>query len=246
MTDLINLSARYVIKTDQLGLESALASTPDNDTLVLESVSSDANPSQLWYFEETELDDYYRLHTEDKGNGNSLSTYNYEGSQTTDLRFRASEIIDAQYWRLDVQSDGNVKVSNNRAGSSSYLDIEDGSLKPFLAQGDSGKGEWTLSTFGAAAATPTSTVSTSSDVTTTPDATPSCTSECTAATDVTTADDAKSSGLSKEATIGIAAGLSAAGLLAIIGIAVWLWRRRRRVPSRAPSVHSMRQGHLLG
>ncbi|KAI4697766.1 uncharacterized protein J4E84_000899 [Alternaria hordeiaustralica] len=244
MTDLINLSARYVIKTEQFGSENALASTPDNDTLVLESISSDTTQSQLWYFEETELDDYYRLHTEDKGNGNSLSTYNYEGSQTTDLRFRANENIDAQYWRLEVQGDGSVKVSNSRAGSESYLDVEDGSLKPFLAQGDSGNGEWTLSTFGAAAATPTPTVSTSSDATTTPAATPSCTSECTVTTDVATTDGSKSSALNKGAIIGIAVG-GAAGLLAIIGIAVWLWRRRRRGPSRPRSV-PMRQGHILG
>ncbi|KAH6873087.1 hypothetical protein BKA58DRAFT_383449 [Alternaria rosae] len=246
MTDLINLSARYVIKTDQFGPESALASTPNNDTLVLESISSDTTQSQLWYFEETELDDYYRLHTEDKGDGNSLSTYNYEGSQTTDLRFRADEDIDAQYWRLDVQSDGNFKVSNNRAGPGSYLDVEDGSLKPFLAQGNLGNGEWTLSIFGAAAATPTPTVSTSSGVTTTPDATPSCMSECTPTTEAAATGGSGSSTLSKGAIIGIAVGASAGGLLAIIGIALWLWRRQRRGPSRAPSVRSMRQGHILG
>jgi hypothetical protein len=246
MSNLINLSARYVIKTDDFGSESALASTPDNDTLILQPISSDNARSQLFYFEETELDDYYRLHTEDKGDEYSLSTYNYEGSQTTDLRFRATEDIDAQYWRLDAQSDGNVKVSNSRAGSGSYLNIEDGTLKPFLAQGDSGNGEWTLSSFGASAATPTPTVSTSSDATITPETSTSCTSECTATADVVATGGSDSSTLGKGAIIGIAVGVSVMGLLAIAGIAIWLWRRSRRGPNRSPSVPSMRQAHILG
>jgi hypothetical protein len=242
MANLINPSTRYIIKTDQFGSESSLASTPDNDTLVLESVSSDTTRSQLWYFEETDLDDYYRLHTEDKGDGYSLSTYNYEGSQTTDLRFRDTEDIDAQYWRLDVQSDGNVKVSNNRAGPGSYLDVEDGSLKPFLAQGDSGSQEWTLSSFGAPSATPMPTASISSDATATSS---SCNSECTV-TGVTSSGSPGSRNLTKGIIAGISLGAAVGGLLIIAG-AIWLWRRQYRRPATGlPRVPSMREGHIIG
>jgi hypothetical protein len=243
MADIINLSARYIIKTDQFGSDRALASTPDNDTLVLGLIVGDTTRSQLWYFEETDLDDYYRLHTEDKGDGYSLSTYNYEGSQTTDLRFRDTEDIDAQYWRLDAQGDGNVKVSNNRAGPGSCLDIEDGSLRPFLAQGDSGDQEWTLSSFGAPAATPSPTVSTSSDATVTPVTRNSCTSECTA-TDVASAGSSGSTGLKTGAIIGIAVG-AVAGVLILV--AIWFCHRRHRQNrSRLQPFRPDREGYITG
>jgi hypothetical protein len=228
------------MKTDQFG---ALASTPNNDTLLIEPV--DSSRSQLWYFQETDEDEYYRLHTEDKGNGYALSTYNYDGSQTIDLRFKATEDADGQYWRLDTQSDGSVKISNSQAGPDTYLDVEDGSLKPMLAARDSPNQEWTLSSLGSPTSTQNTTVSpTSSGTKITPTTSSACTSECSALSSPSNS-PSHSSTLGTNKIAGIAVG--AAGGLVIILALVLLWRRwKRKQPVGPPPVLPMNEGYIHG
>jgi hypothetical protein len=247
MSDLINLSARYVIKTDQLGATNALASTPDNDTLLIEPF--DASRSQLWYFEESDVDEYYHLHTEDKGDEYSLDIYNYEGSQTIDLRFKETQDLDGQYWHLHPQSDGSVKVSNNHTGSDTYLDVEDGSLKPMLAARDSPNQEWTLSSLGSPTSTQTPTASsTSPESTITPASSSPCTSECSASSSPLSSPSSSTSGSSKLETgaiVGIAVG-SVGAILLVVG-AIWLWRRWKKKQSVVPPpVLSVKEGYIHG
>jgi hypothetical protein len=236
MADLINLSARYVIKTDHFGASNALASTPVNDTLIIEPF--DASVSQLWYFTETDIAEYYRMHTEDKGDDVSLDIYNYEGSQTIDIRFKETEGLKGQYWRLQNQSDGSVKVSNNHNGPDAYLDIEEGTLKPMLAARDSPSQEWTLSSLGSS---PTSTVvatasSTSPGTTTTPstksglDPVPSssCTSECSASSS-----PPASHKLGTGAIVGIVVG-SIVTILLVVGIILWRWSKGTGISQPLP------------
>jgi hypothetical protein len=238
------------MKTDHFGAPSALASTPDNDTLLIEPV--DSSRSQLWYFGDTGVDDYYRLHTEDKGDDYALSTYNYEGSQTIDLRFKAREDADGQYWRLDQQSDGSVKLSNNQAGPDTYLDVEDGSLKPMLAARDSPNQEWTISSLGSPTSTQSPIASSSHTAssstfktTTTPATSSSCISKCSAtSTPSDTPSDSKTLGTGK--IIGIAVG--AAGILAlVIGlILLWRWWKRKQAVEPPPPILPMRDGFMHG
>jgi hypothetical protein len=235
MADLINLSARYVIKTYQFGASNALASTPVNDTLIIEPI--DASVSQLWYFTETDIGEYYRMHTEDKGDDVSLDIDNYGGSQTIDIRFKETEDLKGQYWRLDKQSDGSVKLSNNHNGPNVYLDIEESTLKPMLVARNSTSQEWTLSSLGSSSTSTvaTSASSTSPGTTTTPstksglDSMPSssCTSECSASSS-----PSGSHKLGTGAIAGIVVGPVVVILLAI-GVIIW-WRMSRGTQTRQP------------
>ena len=229
------------MKIDHFGTANALASTPDNDTLIIEPV--DSSRSQLWYFEQTDLDEYYRLHTEDKGDDYALSTYNYEGSQTIDLRFKEKEDADGQYWRLDTQSDGSVKISNSQAGPDTYLDVEDGSLKPMLAARDSPNQEWTLSSLGSPASMQTPTASSTSWTTiATPATSTSCTSECSASNSPSSSPSG-SSNFGTGKIVGVVIG-SAAAIALIVGL-VLLWRRWRRKQKVVPPPGlTMNEGYI--
>jgi hypothetical protein len=158
MADL-DLSATYVFKNELLGSSNALASTPENSSVIVEPVNE--SDSQLWFATETNLQGYYRLHTVGKGNYSALDVYNYIGSQTLDLHFYADQDLTGQYWRLDIQEGGSMKISNNFTGPDIYLNIADGTQKPTLAAGDSSGSRWTLSSLGSDP-TPTSTTSVTS------------------------------------------------------------------------------------
>ena len=53
-----------------------------------------------------------------------------------------------QYWQINEQSDGSVKISNNFTGPDIFLGVEEGSLKPVLRAGDGEGSRWTLSSPG--------------------------------------------------------------------------------------------------
>jgi hypothetical protein len=226
MSNHIDLSARYSIKTGHSREQNALASTPDNDTLVIES--SDASRSQLWYFESTHIDSYYRLHTEDKGNDYSLDIYNYEGSQTIDLRFRETEDLQGQYWRLDQQNDGSVKISNNHNGPETYLDIQDDTLKPMLAARDSPNQKWSLSSIGSPASTHTSTT------------TPTVNS-------ASVPSDRSSASSSLKLGPGPIAGIAVGGavlILAVAGVIFWRHKKARDAKILPPPISTIREGYV--
>jgi hypothetical protein len=221
MAEFGDQSARYVIKTDKLGSPKALASTPESDLLVLTDLNP--NETQLWYFEETGDDNYYRLHTEDKGDPYALSTFNTEGRQTFDLRFSSTEGQETtgQYWSVDKQDDGSFKLSNNKTGPGQYLDIDDSSSKPMIAARDSDKQQWTVSSLGS---TPTSTQFSENS------SSPTSTSVSKAASSSTSSACASncpqsskgSHGLGK----GVIAGIVVGAIVAlIIAVAILIWRR---------------------
>ncbi|KAL6709497.1 hypothetical protein ACN47E_001432 [Coniothyrium glycines] len=234
MTDYDDQSARYVIKTDALGTPKALASTNLSDILVLADVQSDTSSTQLWYFEKAGTDGLHRLHTEDKGDSNALSTFNTEGRQTFELRFSptstsSGQDVSGQYWLVERQSDGNIKFSNNKTGPGLYLDIDESSSRPFLAGRNSNKQLWTVSSLGS---TPTSTQisSTSLTSTSTPTATPSS----------STISQPKKDGLSKGAIAGIAIGAVVA-VLALIALIWFVCCRGRRKPKEIENAAPARQ-----
>ena len=163
----INLSANYILKNELLGSSKALASTSLNDSIVVQPV--DFNDSQLWYFTETLLQGYYRLHTVGKGQYSALDVYNYIGRQAIDLHFYATQDLTGQYWHLNQQSDGSVKIHNNFTGPDMYLDLKDGTLQPTLAARDSQGQRWTLSSIRSTPTfTNTATISSSFGTTATP------------------------------------------------------------------------------
>ncbi|KAF2127869.1 hypothetical protein P153DRAFT_432313 [Dothidotthia symphoricarpi CBS 119687] len=229
----VNLTAQYVFTNELIGSSKSLASTSLNASIIV--VSSSPGDSSLWYFTETDVDDYYRLHTVQKGDYNALDVDNYYGSNSIDLHFYAVQRRSGQYWLLNKQSDGSVKVSNNFTGPDIYLDIDEGSLRPTLRAQDSPGQHWTFNSPDAtstavdtASATATSATATSVATTTpVPSGTTSstipsstCTSGCSA-----TAAPSSSKRLSKGAIGGIAGG-AIVGLILIIG-SIWLWHSMR-------------------
>lgn len=226
----IDLAARYILTNPLLGPARSLASTSLNDSLLVVSSSSDS--SQSWYFTTTSDSDYYHLHTVQKGDFNVLDIDNYYGRNTIDMHFYYIQPErTGQYWQLNSQDDGSVKISNNFTGPDMFLDIDATSLQPTLKAQDSPGQRWTLSSPGA---TPTATSTTKA-------ASPSFTtmssgvsrsgssglpsSTCTAQCTVTNTPLAESSKLSTGTIAGIAVG-SAALLGILIGALVY-WRHRR-------------------
>ncbi|OAL46070.1 hypothetical protein IQ07DRAFT_590840 [Pyrenochaeta sp. DS3sAY3a] len=225
----IDTLAKYVLTNSVLG-SNALASTSMNDSVVVVPTTSDS--AQLWYFVQTDDAEYYRLHTEQKGEFSALDVFNYNGKNVIDLHFYAVQAMTGQHWRPNLQDDGTVKISNQFTGPDMYLDIEEETLKPTLAARDSPGMHWTLSKVGSTpTASPTASASASGFTTlasVTATFTPTGTSTI---LPTASASDSSKGGLSAGVKGGIAAG-------AIIGVAIlavgafFLWRSRNNEKRR--------------
>lgn len=256
MADLGDLSTRYIIKTKQPGLSNALASTPSDDILIITPFNQIS--SQLWYRTETEIKDYYRLHTEDKGDDVALSIYNYEGRQTLDLRFLDTSLNDGgygsygmpqvtgQYWHFEEQIDGTFKISNNKTGPDTYLDIDDDSSKPMLANRDSPLQKWIFSSLGSS---PTSTGTAVASTTLTASFTPTTASTLApVASSTCLSDCVGSSNSSKKLTSGVIAGIAVGSVAALaLGGAMLIWFLLRRRPTTSlPKPIELRPAVIFG
>jgi hypothetical protein len=130
----IQAGAKYILTNSLIGSTKGLASTSTNDSVVV--VPLDSNDSQSWYFLETNTPSYYRLYTQQKGDFAALDVYNYNGKNTIDLHMFAVHEATGQYWYLNNQDDGSVKISNQFTGPDMYLDIVRNTLQPTLAAKD--------------------------------------------------------------------------------------------------------------
>jgi len=219
----IKSGAKYVLTNSLIGATNALSSTSANDSVVV--VPSNSDGSQNWYFLESPAAGYYRLHTEQKGDFAALDVYSYNGRNTIDLHMYSVQANTGQYWRLNKQDDGSVKINNQYTGSDIYLDVVKDTLQPTLAARDGPGQRWMLSQVGSS---PTATLSLQSTatmsltgVTTTPTAT-------TLSSNTATANStSSSSGLSKAAIGGIASGGAVVALGLLVGIFLLLRRKRK-------------------
>ncbi|KAF2026789.1 carbohydrate-binding module family 13 protein, partial [Setomelanomma holmii] len=139
----IKTDAKYVLSNALIGSTHALASTSTNDSVVVVQ-SSESDASQSWYFVETSTSGYYRLHTQQKGDYAALDVYNYNGKNSIDLHLYAIGENTGQYWNLNKQDDGSVKISNQFTGPDIYLDVVKDTLQPTLAAKDGPGQRWTL------------------------------------------------------------------------------------------------------
>jgi hypothetical protein len=130
----IQAETKYILTNSLIGSTKGLASTSVNDSVVV--VPLDSNDSQSWYFLETPTKGYYRLHTQQKGDFAALDVYNYNGKNTIDLHMFAVHEATGQYWYLNNQDDGSVKINNQFTGPDMYLDIVRDTLQPTLAAKD--------------------------------------------------------------------------------------------------------------
>ena len=138
----LNSTSRYFLKNKALGGSFALASAPSNDSLVIVSLGVDN--SKQWYFSETGISDYFYLHTVEKGDWVVLDVFNDNGI-LLEFHFFPRHGASGQYWTMQDQSDGTVKLSNNFTGNSLFLDIDLVKLTPRLALGDRAGMRWTVS-----------------------------------------------------------------------------------------------------
>jgi hypothetical protein len=227
MTDMKS-GAKYALTNALIGPLSALASTSMNDSvIVVPTTTSDG--SQSWYFLETNTTGYYRLHTDQKGDFAALDVYAYNGKNTIDLHMFAVHDATGQYWRLNKQDDGSVRINNKYTGPDIYLDIVKHTLQPTLAARDGPGQRWTLSEIGSEpTATPSAsgtTTASTSGITSAP-ASDSTTGIVSGSSASASAVRQKSNGFAKGAIAGIAVG-SAIVLTALVVGAVFLWKRRR-------------------
>jgi hypothetical protein len=219
----IKAGAKYVLTNSLIGTTNALASTSANDSVVV--VPSTSDGSQNWYFLESPAAGYFRLHTEQKGDYAALDVFSYNGRNTIDLHMYSVQANTGQYWRINPQDDGSVKINNQYTGSDIYLYVVKDTLQPTLAARDGPGQRWTLSQVGSS---PTATPSISSTatasitgMTNTPTATATLGSETATASSVSS-----SSGLSRAAIGGIAAGGAVVAIGLLVGAFI-LWRKRR-------------------
>jgi hypothetical protein len=130
----VQKGAKYILTNSLIGSTKGLASISANDSVVV--VSLDSNGSQSWYFLETTTSGYYRLHTQQKGDFAALDVYNYNGKNSLELHMFAVQENTGQFWRLNQQNDGSVKINNQFTGPDIYLDIVPDTLQPTLAAKD--------------------------------------------------------------------------------------------------------------
>jgi hypothetical protein len=221
----IKAGAKYVLTNSLIGSNNALASTSANDSVVV--VPSTSDGSQNWYFLESPVSGYWRLHTEQKGDFAALDVFSYNGRNTIDLHMYSVQANTGQYWHINKQDDGSVKINNQYTGSDIYLDVVKDTLQPTLAARDGPGQRWTLSQVGSS---PTATPSFSSTATasvsgktTTPTATSTLGSET-----ATVSPSGSSSGLSRAAIGGIAAGGAVVAIGLLVGAFLLLRKRRDR------------------
>jgi hypothetical protein len=130
----IQAETDYILTNSLIGSTKGLASTSANDSVVVAPLDSDS--SQSWYFVETSTSGYYRLHTQEKGDFAALDVYNYNGKNSLDLHMFSVHEATGQYWYLNKQDDGSVKIHNNFTGPDIYLDVARDTLQPTLAAKD--------------------------------------------------------------------------------------------------------------
>ncbi|KAJ4365712.1 hypothetical protein N0V83_008332 [Neocucurbitaria cava] len=241
----IDTTVHYVLTNSVLGNSNALASTSMNDSLLVEPSSS--NDAQSWYFIQTDSEDYYRLHTQQKGDFSALDVFNYNGKNSIDLHFYAVQDNTGQYWNLAEQDDGSVKINNQYTGPDMYLDIVADTLQPTLAARDSPGMHWILSKVGsqptAAPSVSSSVSATTSGFTTLPSISGTSSAAATSTGSPTaTAVASTKGGLSGGVKGGIAAG-AVVGVLAVGFGAYMAYRsltrsRRQREPLRPAEMRS--------
>jgi hypothetical protein len=112
---------KYILTNFLMGPTNTLASTSANDSVIV--VPSKSDGSQAWYFLATSTLGYYRLDTEQKGNFTALDVFNYNGKNTIDLHVYSVQDNTGQYWRLNKQDDGSVKINNQFTGPDILLDV---------------------------------------------------------------------------------------------------------------------------
>ncbi|CAO2656252.1 Nn.00g050550.m01.CDS01 [Neocucurbitaria sp. VM-36] len=241
----IDTTAQYVLTNSVLGTSNALASTSMNDSLIVEPSSSGG--AQSWYFIQTDNKDYYRLHTQQKGDFSALDVFNYNGKNSIDLHFYAVQENTGQYWHLTEQDDGSVKINNQFTGPDMYLDIVEDTLQPTLAARDSPGMHWTLSKVGSQPTAPPSvtpsasatalgfttlpsTIGTSS-VTATSEVSPT-------ATVVTSSNDGLAGGVKGGIAAGVVVGLLAVGIGAFMAYRSWRRSQITREPLRPAAMSS--------
>ncbi|ORY17837.1 hypothetical protein BCR34DRAFT_529983 [Clohesyomyces aquaticus] len=223
----ISTTLRYTLTNSLLGPNKALASAPNNDTLIIVDLSSDPSATnQQWYFTATNSTSQYRLHTVQKGDFHAVDVYNYIGLGTIGLHFFSTGDYNGQYWTIGSWSDNTTKLSNEFTGPDIHLEVNKDTYEVKLAGGDNAGQHWTLSAFGASptptsAATGKPTVSATATGNPTVTGAPSlCTSAVASCSATASAQHGKS--LSKGALAGVAVGGAIGGLalIAIIGLVV--------------------------
>ncbi|KAF2188029.1 hypothetical protein K469DRAFT_704302 [Zopfia rhizophila CBS 207.26] len=233
----IDLNEKYTLTNSLVGNSKVLASSRDNEQVVVESAGT--NDNQLWYFMETNVSGTYRMHTVQKGDAQVLEVLNFYGVKSLGLHFFNTGPSTGQYWRLDEWDDGSVKITNEFSGPDIHLGVTEGSLEPTLAGGDKPGQHWTLSQLGS---TPTSSATRTGSLTelVTKTISPIATSElltnipspcASTAAACTTSASTPNSNSDRNAIIGGAVGGGVAGLaLSVAGI--WLYLRKRRQSRR--------------
>jgi len=225
----ISTTLRYSLTNSLLGPNKALASAPNNDTLIIVDLSSDLSATnQQWYFTSTNTSSEYRLHTVQKGDFHAVDVYNYIGLGTIGLHFFSTGDYNGQYWTLGSWSDNTTKLSNDFTGPDIHLEVNKDTFEVKLAGGDNAGQHWTLSDFGAgptltstASGQATASASASATGNPTTSAPPSlCTS--TAASCSATASPQHGKSLSKGEIAGVVVGgvAGAVTLIVLIALAV--------------------------
>jgi len=210
----IDVSTTFILQTESLGWSSALASTPENASVILEPVTG--HDSQQWFATKTNSQGYYWLHTVGKGDDFALGVTNY---QIIDLQFFATQETTGQFWRLDSQEDGSLRISNMFTPSGVYISIENKTQRPILSTENSEGSRWTSSTYGlqSTSVTAASIASTQSAPPTSPASseTPSLTGEPSSTAVPTDDNSGDSSGTRRLSTGGIAGVCVAAAIVAV-------------------------------
>ena len=238
----IDLTQHYTLTNPLLTSSRSLASTQFNESLLV--VSSSSSSDQQWFFTSTSVTPYYRLHTVAKDENVALDVDNYNGRNAIDMHFYYVQERSGQYWMLDEQDDGSIKISNNYTGPDVFLDVGADSLKPTLRAAD-GKGtRWTLNGPGATASPSASSALSSSvsattmisSVSRTGSASPTsaCTSACSASSTALESD-----GDSGKASPGKIAGIAVGAVagLTLVGAIAWYALKKHR-ESRGRDVDS--------
>ena len=147
------------------------------------------------------------------------------------LRFLAIQDRTGQYWHLDKQDDGSVKLSSEFQPDL-YLDVVKDDLQPTLRATDSPGQHWILSRVGSS---PTSSATPSASVTSSPSSSTSTASATSTTSGSSSIQDLSSSnkGLSTGAKRGIAAGV-VVGVIAVAIGTFLLYRRLNRARVTKP------------
>jgi hypothetical protein len=227
----INMSKRYVLANAYTQAQRYLAISTDFTTVIMQAVtttsqlSSAASDSEIpknqqWFFTETSIPPFYRLHTVSGGTNRALDIRRDTDTDSIHLRMVDTGTATGQYWRLDAWDGGSdFRLSNNYTGLEMHLDVYSDTLEPHLAKGDLSGQHWSLTALNSGTSTSTSSAFPSGST--------------------TSATESSEPVVTHGATLSTAAiaGITGAGVavLILVGLAIFIFLRRARRRERLRS-----------